>query len=156
MYKPDVKEEKYNLYLEAFHPEVSMDQYLDLVTKFIVDPNMSVDDTTDLFFFKDVLFSTKFGKNHIFYYHWLCLNAPENYIYYLAKYSDFLDRLSYFFISDLWKFLILTHYNIVDDYFNFLSYSLKLKFLQMLKSQSFKNKELIVSKKNISLYMTFL
>ncbi|NBO36926.1 hypothetical protein EBU91_05280, partial [bacterium] len=78
MYVPDVKEKKYEKYLELFTTDVSMEKYLRSISDYICDENISPSNSDDIFFFKDIVFNTKFGKNHIFYYHWVCLDAQNS------------------------------------------------------------------------------
>jgi hypothetical protein len=133
---PDSPHERHQKYFDAFLIKEGLtdSRYLNYITQYIFDPNISPDDEDDLDFFKDLLFESIKGKVHINYYdwvitHWLKFAFPQA-VTTLARYSHFLGRLSSMFLYDFFNYLLkLPNKEIIVALFKELSTENKIQFI---------------------------
>lgn len=154
-YNPQINYQRHKPYASAFDGVTTIYKYLDLIKKFVLDSNISPHNEDDLQFLRDLLFETKFGKNHIYFYDYFCRSKNRNKqnIKMLSRYADFLSTMSDLFLEDMYHHFLKTRDKyLINNYFSYLSTKNKLKFLQISKDYSFTVKKI----PRISTYMTFL
>jgi hypothetical protein len=133
---PDSPHERHQKYFDAFLIEEGLtdSKYLNYITQYIFDPNISSSNSDDMDFFKDLLFESIKGKVHINYYdwivtHWLKYAFPQS-ITTLSKYAEFLGKLSTMFLEDFFNYLLkLPNKEIIVSVFQKLSTDNKIKFI---------------------------
>lgn len=136
-YTPITNYQRHEAYLCAFDSSINIEKYFKVLKKFIMDENMSPHDENDLQLLKDLLFETKFGKNHIYFYHliYFSMRKSNNNFKILNKYTDFLGAMSDCFLDDMFNFVIKTkNKHFIRKYFVKLSSNNKVKFLRILKN----------------------
>ena len=117
-------------YACAFSSSILLKNYLKLISRFVNDKSLSPDNEEDLDLFRDLIFHTRWQKNHIYYYCWVLNNSRNTKL--LAKYSAYLDKLADFFVDDLFHYLCREEScRLIQAYFNKLPQELKFKFLRV-------------------------
>ncbi len=134
---PDSPHERHQKYFDAFLIKEGLtdSRYLNYITQYIFDPNLSPDNDDDLEFFKNLLFESIKGKVHINYYdrvvtRWTEL-AFDQTVETLARYSYFLSKLSVMFLHDFFNYLLKSHNEklIINLFPKLDSYS-KIQFIE--------------------------
>lgn len=157
-FTPDSAHERHQKYFDAFliKEGLSDSRYLNYITQYIFDPNISPDNEDDLDFFKDLLFESIKGKVHINYYDWVVTRwsqyaFPQS-INTLARYASFLGRLSNLFLEDFFNYLLkLPNKEIIIHLFDKLDHISKVQFIQW----SDKNREVVKLIPKLKLYLLF-
>lgn len=134
---PNSPYERHQKYFDAFLIEdgLTNSKYLNYITQYIFDENISPDNKDDLDFFKNLLFESIKGKVHIDYYdrvinRWTQL-AFDQTIETLARYAAFLSRLSSLFLHDFFSYLLkLENKNIIVQLFLKLDSYSKVYFIE--------------------------
>ena len=124
-----------------------------LLKSFILDKSISPNNEEDLQLLRDMLFETKFGKNHIYFYDYFSRRKSKNNIKLLSKYSEYLLIMSELFLDDMFHHILRTRDKyLINNYFTHLSNKNKLNFLKIAK-----NYPHIISKfPRIKTYMVFI
>ena len=161
-FKPTSTLERHQKYFDAFliYEKTTLGggekQYLDCLTKFIFDPNISHENEDDIQFFKDLLFESWYGKVHIYYYEWvlsklLPYGFPQS-IRILSRYADFLGVVSTMFLEDFYN-AICRHENkeIAKCLFAKLSPVNRVHFVKMIDKHS----EIVKLIPKLKLYVVF-
>ncbi len=182
-FKPSSQHERHQKYFEAFsvsdkisrpyiHIEsdvlnkTSLNGYLDYITKYITDPNISYHNHDDIEFFKDLLFEGLYGKIHIFYYRnifdkWMRF-AFEQSIFILSKYASFLSKISPLYLHDFYDYMLGNRYiksnsnydwiKIISSLYDNLDPEAKIEFIRVASNY----KDIVSQLPQIKLYMTYL
>lgn len=114
-FNPNSPHERHQKYFGAFLIEEGLtdSRYLNYITQYIFDPNLSPDNKDDLEFFKNLLFESIKGKVHNNYYDRVVTRwakfAFDQTVETLARYSYFLSRLSDMFLHDFFNYLLKSH-----------------------------------------------
>lgn len=134
---PNSPHERHQKYFGAFliKEGLSNSKYLNYITQYIFDPNLSPDNEDDLEFFKNLLFESMKGKVHIDYYDRVATGwtqyAFDQTIDTLARYSYFLSRLSDMFLRDFFNyFLRFDNKEIIVHLFPKLDSCSKVEFIK--------------------------
>lgn len=139
-YTPTINYQRHKAYLCAFDSRININKYFKLIKKFILDKNISCYNDEDIQFLRDLLFDTKFGRNHIYFYQFIysSINRSKKNFRIFTKYTDFLGAISVYFLEDMFDFVINTkNNNFIKNYFFELSLPNKIKFLKSLKKYPF-------------------
>lgn len=99
--------ERHQIYLSAFSV-LSIYDFVEFITKFVLDPNISPDNADDLELFQDFVFSDRLGRLHVFYYHNMFEDRPdanELLIKAYCQYLNFLGQISSFFQQESLEFI---------------------------------------------------
>lgn len=161
-FKPTSTLERHQKYFDAFLISPGEEifygpaSYLNFITKFINDPNISHQDQEDLQFFKDLLFESQFGKIHIQYYTWVIDKwtqyAFPQAIRVLARYADFLGGVSVMFLHDFYHHLFkLPKHDLTIAIFPILSSINKVEFIKTADQYP----AIIAAMPKLKLYMVF-
>jgi hypothetical protein len=109
--------------------------FVEFITKYILDPNISPDDTDDLELFQDFVFSKRLGRLHIFYYENLLNNKPhpsDELAKAFCRYFDFLSQISPFFAKEALNFVFREQrLEMIELIFNSSSYKMKMEMLKV-------------------------
>lgn len=116
MFVPTVVYERHQKYLDAFiNEKLIISDYLQYITKFICDHNMSTLNNDDLDFFKNLLFDSFTARNIelvgsllFTYYDRLIKNykfASSQVIFLLSKLLSFLIKISDVYVKDMFVYL---------------------------------------------------
>lgn len=127
-YKPNSKLERHQKYLGAFSDFCIEEEYLSNITQFIMDPKISPNDEDDIELFKDLLFESKFGKIHIYYFDRLFNKLWDKTTFdwtvrIMSKYVEFAHKISEFYSGDIFNALFTELHKTHD------AISLMLKYL---------------------------
>jgi hypothetical protein len=153
-YMPVANYQRHKIYLIAFHDSINIDKYFKILKTFIVDENISPNNEDDLQFLRDLLFETKFGRNHIHFYElaYHSMNKCKNNLHVLSRYTEFLGAISNYFLEDMFEFVLKTKDEFfIKRYFSRLSLNNKLKFIKITKSYPYIFKKI----PKIGMYSTF-
>lgn len=155
---PTSSHERHQKYLDAFHIKegISSAEYLNYITQYIFDPNISPDNEDDLDLFKHLLFEGIKGKVHIRYYEWVVTHwikfAFNQTIDTLARYSYFLSRLSTMFLHDFFDYLLKRdNKKIIINLFSKLDSYSKTEFIGWADH----NSEVVVLIPKLKMYLLF-
>ena len=135
-YVPIINYQRHEEYARAFDNSISINKYFKILKKFIMDENISPNNEDDLQFLKDLLFETKFGRNHIHFYEYVyySMNKSKNNLQILSRYTEFLGSISDYFLEDMFEFLVKTQDEfVIKNYFSKLSLSYKLRFVKITR-----------------------
>lgn len=117
------KEEKHQKYLGTFSHFILESEYLDAITKFILDPLLSPHNEDDIELFQKLLFNNPNKKYHIYYYLSLLKDINNSNIDWktriLANYIKYLNQISNLYLTDLYDYILSMNNN------NFLNILLK-------------------------------
>lgn len=134
---PNSPHERHQKYFDAFliKDGISSAQYLNYITQYIFDPNLSPENADDLEFFQNLLFEGIKGRVHIKYYDWVITHwtkfAFDQTVNILVRYSYFLSRLSTMFLHDFFSYLLKTNDNkIITQMFPKLDAYSKIQFIE--------------------------
>ena len=133
---PTSSHERHQKYFDAFHvsPTAEDSKYLNYITQYISDPNISHLNDDDLDFFRQLLFDSPKGKVHIRYYDWIVnkwiqFAFPQSIIM-LSKYADYLGQLSELFLKDFFSHLLkLSNKMVLVNLFQALSPTNRVHFV---------------------------
>jgi len=125
--------ERHQIYLSAFHT-LSIYNFVEFITKFVLDPNISSDNEDDTDLFQDFVFSDRLGRLHIYYYEHLFFDVPgdNNYIAEaFCRYLDFLGQISPFFTQEaLNKPFKMGNISLIESIMIFGSHNIKLGIIK--------------------------
>lgn len=136
MYKfiPEINYQRHKPYLSAFDNKITIYNYLHLIKAFILDKHISPNNAEDLQLLRDILFETKFGKNHIYFYDYFSRRKSKDNIKLLSKYSEYLLIMSELFLDDMFHHILRTRDKyLINNYFTYLSNKNKLNFIKIAK-----------------------
>lgn len=155
---PNSPHERHQKYFDAFLIEdgLTNSKYLNYITQYIFDTNLSPDNNDDLEFFKNLLFESIKGKVHINYYDWVVSRwtqlAFEQTVETLVRYSYFLGKLSDMFLHDFFNYLLKSKHNkIIINLFPKLDHYSKVQFIKWVDL----NPEVIKMIPKLKMYLLF-
>jgi len=155
---PNSPHERHQKYFDAFLIKEGLtdSKYLNYITQYIFDPNLSPDDEDDLEFFKNLLFESIKGKVHIDYYdrvvtRWTQFTFDQT-VDTLTRYSYFLSRLSDMFLHDFFNYLLKIDNKeiVVHLFFKLDNYS-KIEFIKWADQ----NSEVVKLIPKLKMYLLF-
>jgi hypothetical protein len=124
--------ERHLVYLDAFRV-LSIFDYVEFMTRFVLDPNISSDDEDDLELFQDFVFG-KFGRMHIYYYEHLFFKHPgklEMTCNAYGRYVDFLGKISPIFKQEALSFLFqIGNIALIESVMQLGSHEVKMGVIQ--------------------------
>lgn len=141
-FKPTSSLQRHQKYFGAFFLKLDREivkgtsLYLDYITKFITDPNISHLNEDDLWFLKDLLFESQYGKVHIEYYTWILNNwldyAFPQAIKILARYADFLGQVDRRYLDDFFHTIMIDSQDAAIAIFECLSSTNKVEYINIV------------------------
>lgn len=155
---PNSPHERHQKYFDAFltGEGLTNSKYLNYITQYIFDPNLSPDNADDLELFKNLLFESFKGTVHIDYYDRVLKNwstfAPNQTTDTLSRYSYFLSRLSVMFLQDFFNHLLEFDNNqIIINLFPKLDSYSKVQFIEWAD----KNPQVVKLIPKLKMYLLF-
>ncbi len=147
-------------YLAQIIESQDLKSYLGLVREFVIDSNHSPNNSADLEIFDTLIFHTKFGKNHIYFYTDLLEKLSyENHIELLkvfSKYLQYLDGLSLALLLDaldyFFEFIAKQNQTLAVSAGDYIFVSLPDNIKEIIMNY---NSEFINTLPKIKLYRTF-
>lgn len=108
-FKAGCAHERHQKYIDLFKEDVFETSLLWHTAMYVWDPKMSAKDDDDMELFQDLVFESKFGRIHIYFYdqylfpRYFRLN-PDWVIRVFVRYLEFLERASPLFTNDAFDF----------------------------------------------------
>lgn len=105
-YRPKTKHDRHQKYVSVFEGFCVEHEYHATITRFMMDSNISSSNPDDIELFKDLLFESKFGKIHIYYFDKLLKSLSDKSqfdwtVRVMAKYIEFTGKISEFYQGDI-------------------------------------------------------
>lgn len=125
-------------YLNAFTNQTYQLEYFTNITQFVLDSELSPDNSEDVDLFQALLFDGMHGRIHIIYYEnlfyspWLYKISPEKLTKVFARYLDYLDKMSTLFTLDALHFIFKQQNPyLIECLLNDLSVKNKLQMIRL-------------------------
>lgn len=101
--------ERHSEYLGAFSDSIGEDEFVGYISKFLLDSQLSPFDSDDLDLYQDIVFDSKWGRLHIFYYEDLFSTYHIRPIEFAKKFNqhlEYLGHISSLFLLDAFTFVL--------------------------------------------------
>jgi hypothetical protein len=126
--------ERHSDYLGAFSASIKEDEFLKYISKFLLDSRLSPFDADDLDLYQDLVFDSKWGRLHIFYYEDLFSTyyiRPVEFAKKFSRHLDYLGQCSVLFLLDAFTFILKKNNPyMVNFLMKFMSLKTKLLFIR--------------------------
>lgn len=150
-FKPVSEHKRHQKYLHAFEL-ATVDHYYEIISQFVVDPNISFNNSDDLDLFVNFVFDSKFQYIHTGYCRFIINNKSEFSLLAITKFLDFQKIYCELFVYDFFSTLIRDYdITVIEKIFKLLSPNLKLDFLDVIC----KFPEVLKSSSQLNLYILF-
>ena len=149
--------ERHQKYLGLFKDDVFQQGLLWHIAKYVMDPKISPNDDEDYELFQDLIFESKFGRLHIYFYdqylfpRYFKLNSDWT-TQVFCKYLEFLEKSSSLFTNDAFDFIYkYRDSKLVLMLLERMSFDIKMRFIK----HSEKHPDMIKLVPKLKLYNLF-
>lgn len=153
--KLDCTHERHSEYLGAFSNSIREDEFIGYISKFLLDSQLSPFDGDDLDLYQKMVFDSKWGRLHIFYYEDLFSTyyiRPVEFAKKFGKHLDYLGQISVLFLLDAFSFVLKKNDPILVE---FLIKHMSLKTKLLFIRESYHYPQIIQAVPKLKLYNLF-